>query len=151
MSDEYDQWDQACETIRKENAKLLEEFESWLSAKGLGRKTVDKHTGNVEFYVNEYLLYEDAIRAKDGWDEIASFLGYWFIRKAMWASEGSIRSNAASLKKFYTFMHEKGLVDKEAVEYVREAIRDEMPDWLATLRRFDDPSITDPDEIWGLT
>jgi hypothetical protein len=37
------------------------------------------------------------------------FLGYWFIKKAMWAKQSAIKSNAASLKKFYTFMHEKGL------------------------------------------
>jgi len=38
---------------------------------------------------------------------------FWFIRKAMWASQSSIKGNATSLKKFYTFMHKKGLVDKK--------------------------------------
>ncbi len=31
------------------------------------------------------------------------FLGYWFIKKAMWSSPVQIKSNAASLKKFFTF------------------------------------------------
>ena len=31
------------------------------------------------------------------------FLGFWFIRKAMWASQSSIKGNATSLKKLYTF------------------------------------------------
>ncbi|MDI6809047.1 MAG: recombinase [Candidatus Eisenbacteria bacterium] len=150
MSDEYRQWERRCETIRKENATLLEEFGMWLSAQGIGAKSIKEHLGNVEFYINEYLLYDDATRAADGWGGIDSFLGYWFIRKAMWASQASIRRTAASLKKFYAFMHEKGLVGKEGLEEVRETIKCNMSDWLATVRRYDDPSITDSEEIWGL-
>ena len=148
MSDEYKQWEEACETIRKENAILLQEFEQWLSSKGLGSKTIDMHVGNVKFYVDEYLLYDDAVRPKDGWTQIDSFLGYWFIRKAVWASQTSIRGNAASLKKFYSFMQEKGLIDNEALQDVRETIKYNMPDWLAKLRRFDDLSV-DSEDIWG--
>ena len=148
MTDEYKQREEACETIRKENATLLQEFELWLSSKGLGSTTIDTHVGNVEFYVDEYLLYDDAVRPKDGWTQIDSFLGYWFIRKAMWASQASIRSNAASLKKFYSFMQEKGLIDNEALQDVRETIKYNMPDWLAKLRRFDDLSV-DSEDIWG--
>ena len=44
--------------------------------------------------MNEYLLYEDATEAKDGVDDVGMFIGYWFIRKAMWASESSIKGNA---------------------------------------------------------
>ena len=68
---------------------------------------------------------------------------FWFIRKAMWASQISIKGNATSLKKFYTFMHEKGLVDKEDLIDLKQTIKEEMPEWLATLRRFDDQSIED--------
>jgi hypothetical protein len=67
----------------------------------------------------------------------------------MWASEASIRSNAASLKKFYTFMHEKGLISGRALRGVRDAVRENLPDWIATLKRFDDPELTDPEDIWG--
>lgn len=66
----------------------------------------------------------------------------------MWASQASIRSNAASLKKFYSFMQEKGLIDNEALQDVRETIKYNMPDWLAKLRRFDDLSV-DSEDIWG--
>lgn len=47
-------------------------------------------------------------------------------------------------------MHERGLVTAEQLQEMREIIREEMPEWLATVRRYDDPSITDPEEIWGL-
>jgi hypothetical protein len=99
---------------------------------------------------NEYLLYEDAQEAAEGVGRVSMFLGYWFIKKAAWSSAASIRSNAASLKKFYDFMQTIGLVDEESVRDFRETLRQEMPEWLGTMGRYDDPSITDPEEIWGL-
>ena len=90
------------------------------------------------------------MNAKDGACEIGIFLGYWFIRKAMWSSPVQIKSNAASLKKFYTFMHENGKVMKKDLDELKERIKDEMPEWIATMERYDDPSITDMEEIWGL-
>jgi len=52
----------------------------------LSKKTIDKHVSNVDFYINDFLLYEDAIEAADGVSSMGMFLGYWFIRKAMWSS-----------------------------------------------------------------
>jgi site-specific recombinase XerD len=143
--DDYEKYVKECKTIRKANELLLNEFEVWLKSTGLSEKTINNYLSNIDFYVNEYLLYEDATEAKDGSYSIGMFLGYWFIRKAMWASQSSIKSNATSLKKFYKFMHEKGLIDKEDLIDLKQTIKEEMPEWLATLRRYDDLSIED---VW---
>lgn len=111
----------------------------------MSEKTINNHVSNIDFYVNEYLLYDDATEAKDGVYAVGMFLGYWFIRKAMWASRSSIKGNATSLKKFYAFMHEKGLINKEALIDLKQTIKKDMPEWLATLRRFDEPLIED---VW---
>lgn len=87
--------------------------------------------------------------AKEGAIDISGFLGYWFIRKAMWASASSIRSNAASLKKFYTFMVEHGNTSSEDLELMNESIREEMEEWISILRRHEDESITDMEDVWG--
>ena len=58
----------------------------------------------------------------------------------MWASQTSIKSNAASLKKFYVFLFEKGLIKKEDLNELEETIKDEMPEWLAELKQYDDES-----------
>jgi site-specific recombinase XerD len=150
MLDDYEQYKIECKRIRQSNAELLDDFESWLRKSGLADQTVSKHIDNIDFYINEYLLYEDAVEPQDGVYGVSMFLGYWFIRKAMWASESSIRSNAASLKKFYAFLHERGLVNKEDLDSLKETIKEEMPDWLATLARYDDLSITDMEDVWGL-
>jgi site-specific recombinase XerD len=143
--DDYEKYEKDCKKISKANEDLLDEFEAWLKSSGLSQKTIKNHFQNVEFYLNDYLLYEDAIEAKDGAGDVGMFLGYWFIKKAMWASKSSIKSNATSLKKFYTFMHEKGLIEKEELTELKQEIKEDMPEWLETLDRYDDPSV---EEVW---
>ncbi len=143
--DDYEKYEEDCKKIRKANERLLNEFGVWLKASGLAEKTINNHRLNIDFYINDFLLYEDATEAKDGVDDVSMFLGYWFIKKALWASQSSIKSNATSLKKFYTFVHEKGLIDKEDLSDLKETIKAEMPEWLAALGRYDDPSI---EEVW---
>lgn len=143
--DDYDIYEKKCKIIRKENERLLIEFAVSLQSSGLSKKTIENHVSNVEFYVNDYLLYEDATEVRDGANSIGDFLGYWFIKKAMWASRTSIKSNATSLKKFYMFMLEKGIIDEEEFIGLKHAITDRMPEWLATLKRYNDLSI---DDVW---
>jgi site-specific recombinase XerD len=150
MSDEYERYEIECERIRESNGKLLDDFATWLQQSGLSRKTIDKHTENVDFYINEFLLYEDAEEPQEGIHRIGMYLGYWFIKKAMWSSSSSIKSSAASLSKFYAFLHERGLVTQDDLDMLKETIKEEMPEWLATLARYDDSSITDMEEVWGL-
>ena len=148
--DEYEKYEAECDKIRKFNNKLLDEFENWLKRSKLKAKTIQRHIENVDFYINEFLLYESAVEAKDGADEIGMFLGYWFIKKAMWSSTSQIKSNAASLKKFYTCLYEKGEIHKEDLDDLKKRIKEGMPEWIATMERYDDPSITDMEKVWGI-
>ncbi len=150
MSD-YEQYEIDCEKIRTANKELLTEFEDWLESAGLSSKTIKNHINNIDLYINEYLLYEDAVEASDGVSggNVDMFLGYWFIKKAMWASKSSIKGNATSLKKFYTFLLEKGLIEKDDLQELKEIIKEKMDEWLATLERYDDPEIEDMDDVWG--
>ena len=145
---DYEKYEKTCKRIRKENKKLIFGFETWLSAKSLSQKTIEKHTSNVDFYINEFLLYEDAIEAIDGAIEIGSFLGYWFIKKALWANKSTIKENAASLKKFYQYLLEDGKVPEKAFSSMKESIKENMPEWLATVDRYDDPDIEDMQDVW---
>ena len=148
--DSYEQYEKDCERIRKDNEKILSEFEKWLSDKDLSKKTIANHCNNVDFYINEFLLYEEAIEASDGIYEIGYFLGFWFIKKAMWASKSTIKGNATSFKKFYEFMLDKGKIDKEDYIELKEVIKNNMQEWLDTMDRYDDPEIEDMEEVWDL-
>lgn len=146
--DDYEQYEADCQDIRKANQKLLTDFAGWLESSGLSEKTIKNHLTNIDFYINEYLLSEDVVEAKDGVDSVSDFLGYWFIKKAMWASQSSIKANASSLKKFYTFLLEKGLIQPDELKELKETIKEEMTEWLETLERYDDPSIEDMEDVW---
>ena len=148
--DDYAEYERECKEIRKENAKYLDEFAAWLAEKRKSEATIRRHCQNVKFYLDHFLLNEDAENAEDGVGMVGMFLGYWFIRKAMWASQASIKSNAASLKEFYTFMFERGRVSQADLDHLKVQIKKEMPEWLATLARYDDPDIEDPAEVWRL-
>lgn len=143
--DDYEKFEEDCKAVREANKNLLGDFEAQLKSTGLSKKTIDNHISNIDFYINEYLLYEDATEARDGVNAVGMFLGYWFIKKAMWASRSSIKSNATSLNKFYSFMYEKSLIDKDDLSDLKETIKERMPEWLATLERYDDPSVED---VW---
>lgn len=80
---------------------------------------------------------------------VGEFLGYWFIRKAMSANETSIRSNAASLKKFYDFMLERERVAVEDVSFLKSEIKSNLPEWIAMVKRYDDPDL-DLEDVWPL-
>lgn len=138
MMDDYENYLADCKRIRKANAALLADFAAWLKATGIGDKTVEQHCGNIEFYINQYLLYAEAVEAPAGVHQVDDFLGYWFIRKAMWSSPASIRSNAASLKKFYGFMAEQGLIGRDDLSDLKATIKEGMPDWLEAINRFMD-------------
>ncbi len=143
--DFYKKFENDCKIIKKANKQLLSEFELSIKSSGLSENTANNHVSNIDFYINEYLLYEDAIEAKHGVYSVGMFLGYWFIKKAMWASRSSIKGNATSLKKFYSFMYEKGLIGKDDLDDLKATIKERMPEWLATLDRYDDPSVED---VW---
>ena len=55
--DDYEKYEADCEKIRKHNDNLLDDFEGWLKDSGLKDNTIRKHTGNVDFYINDFLLY----------------------------------------------------------------------------------------------
>jgi site-specific recombinase XerD len=114
----------------------------------LSEKTLKNHILNIDFYINEYLLYEDAIEAKNGVNSVSDFLGYWFIKKVMWSSKSSIKSTATSLKKFYTFLLEKSLIEPDDLKELKETIKLEMTDWLETMERYTDSSIEDMSDVW---
>jgi len=144
---DYDQYEQKCSEIRSENQQLLSGFDSWLANAGLSNATIDRHKSNVEFYIDDFLLYYDATKACDGVGTVGIFLGDWFIRKAMWASESGIKSNATSLKKFYTFMFERGAIDQESLQALKTEIKENLSEWVVTIRRYDDPTV-DLEDIW---
>lgn len=144
---EYDEYEAECEKIREENQIILNGFRKHLESKKASKKTIDKHTSNIDFYINEFLLYEEPLRPATGVNSLNYFLGDWFIRKAMWASVTSIKEYIASLKKFYTYMCENGDIEIDDLLDMKEEIKECKGEWLEALQKYDDPS-TSIEDIW---
>jgi len=149
MMNKYERQENKYKRIEASNKKLLDDFEIWLQDANLTTSTIEEHIDDVDLFIHDYLLYEDTIPPEDGIRKINKFFGYWFIKKSLWASESSIRSVATSLIKFYTFLQERGVVTKKDLSFLLKTIEKKIPQWVATLLRFDDPSITDMGEVWG--
>ena len=146
--DDYSDYEAECERCRKENRDLIRGFTRYLEDKGLSKKTVKKHVENMDFYINDFLLYYAPLRAAAGVNEVDEFLGSWFIRKALWASVTTVKDYMASLKHFYTYMNMIGQVsDTELAEMKRE-IKENRQEWIEAIRRYDDPSV-DLEDVWG--
>jgi len=126
----YEDYEKESEVIREENKIFLEGFEEWLRLSGLKDKTIGKHMQNVDFYINHYLLYDSCTPAKEGVSSINGFFNWFFPRKAMWSSRATTKETAASLKKFYKFLAESGVMPPEDYLFLLAEVKNGMPEWL---------------------
>jgi len=143
MKDWYEEYEIACEQIRHENEQLLDGFVALLRNQRLAPRTIKGHRDNVEFFINEFLLYEDAKRPVDGIGEVDAFMGDWFIRKAMWSTPRTIKSTATSLFKFYAYLAALDRITPAELAALKITIAIDLPDWQARCERYNDGDIED--------
>ncbi len=133
------EYDQECARIREKNKGYLTLFKQSMETQGLAQSTIHRHMDNVDFFLNEYLLYYGAHEMEYGCHDVYGFLGDFFIRKCMWSTPGTIKTNATSIKKFYKCMRDNGLVSAEACDELAKTIKENMADWQADCAEFNDP------------
>ncbi len=141
---DYENYEKECEEIRASNSELLDMFKNDLELAGLSAKTIRSHISNVDFYINEYLLREEAHPMEDGVGMLDSFLGFFFIRKCMWSTPSTIKSTAASIKKFYKCMLDHEKIKKVEFDYLRSEIKENMEQWQADCAMYNDPDAENP-------
>lgn len=138
---DYLEYEQAVEKIREQNEQYLQLFYNDLVSRGLTDKTIRKHLDNVNFYINEFLCYYQPQTMEVGCYEIGSFLGDWFIRKAMWSNPTSIKSNCSSIKKFYQCMLLHGLITFKDLRELEDTIKEEKDEWIARVEEYNNINI----------
>ena len=133
-------YDDACDIIIKSNEKIILEFWNHLKSKGLSYKTIQTHVDNVDFYVDTFLLRYDLLTLEHGTDadQLDDFFSYFFIRKCMWSSPKTIRSNATSFKKFYKFLAQRGDIEPQRYIDLTITIKTKMSEWLDEYQRYSD-------------
>jgi hypothetical protein len=143
MKDRYKDYEKTCGQIRQENTLLLDDFVALLRGQRLAPGTIRKHRENVEFFINEFLLYHDATRPAEGIGEISEFLGDWFIRKAMWSTPRYIKATATSLYKFYGFLAAPDKITLAELAELKGTIARHLAEWQARCQRYNDGDIDD--------
>ena len=134
---DYEEFEKNVEKERERNDKLIKEFKDYMKKAGLSDKTIGRHTNNIDFYINHCLLYEDIEIAESGIYKIDYFLGYWFIKKAMWSSVNTVKENITSIKKFYLFMYESGYdITLKDIKELNEEIKENKKIWLNKIDRY---------------
>ena len=133
----YEEYEKECEKIRSENTALIGIFKAEMEEKGLSRKTVRTHVDNVDLYINDFLLREDAEPMESGLDRLDSFF-YFFIHKCMWSTPGNVKTTAASLKKFYKCMMEHGRIEKDDYRQFCSNLKEGVPEWQEECADFND-------------
>lgn len=141
---DYDQYLEECKKIKERNYLLLDLFKDDLIQSGLKDKTISRHLSNVEFYINEFLLYRDAYPMEEGLNMLDDYLGNFYIRKCLWSTPGNIKSTATSIKKFYKSMVDHGEIDKEGYYDLCSLIKDSMDIWQMDCAIYNDPESPNP-------
>lgn len=142
----YNDYEQKCNEIRMKNEIYLEEFEKDLLKSGLKENTTNKHLSNIDFYINNFLLREEPLDMVSGTDAfyLNNFLGNFFIRKCMWSTPATIKSNVGSIKKFYKSMLDGGHIDKVDYSGLIYTIKEDMDTWLEDCEAYNDSSLPNP-------
>ena len=132
-------YDQEVDKIRAYNQPILDEFQRWLQNTGVTPKTIKNHIDNISFFA-EYLVYDEPLQKVDEADagDVYSFLADWFPRKAMWASESSMKSNITSFRKFFKFLRETSRVDDDTEIEVRDTLKEDKDEFLDAVASDDD-------------
>ena len=128
MEDEYEKYQKAVKEIETENNKYIDIFEKYLQTKGLTKKTISNHILNIELFLNDFLAERYEVRFADSLEYLDEFFDF-FNRKCMWSTPATVKSTAASIKKFYNCMMENNIISKEDFNDLKVMIKDNMIYW----------------------
>ncbi|MBQ6519933.1 MAG: phage integrase N-terminal SAM-like domain-containing protein [Anaerolineaceae bacterium] len=131
-----DEYEQAERNNERRNGHLLRIFAAELKEAGLAKKTIKNHIFNVKVYINSYLTRYDIEPVETGTRHIGGYLGDYFIRKCMWSSPDTIRSTAASIKKFYKMLLRRNKIDQSNYDYLTNYIKHEIGYWQRDCKNY---------------
>ena len=122
LSKENTDYENQCKVICKQNSSYLHLFEADLH--GFAPRTIKHHLQNMDFFLNTYLLFDEAnpLSMQDGVNAIDDFLGY-FLEEKTYFTDSTKRSFITSLRKFYKSMAKYGKISTEEYNEVEDALK----------------------------
>ena len=121
------------------NHEYLSLFQEDLENAGLTEKTINNHLSNADLFINDFLDYGMNVTMEEGVTMLGDFLGNYFIDKCMWSTPSTVKTTAASLKKFYKSMADHGKIEKKDYDYVCRDIKESMEYWQESCAEYNNP------------
>lgn len=147
MDDSYEKRRAAME---KANEPVLRGFHEYLINRRTGKKASLDHLNRISFFADPFLMEYRGTTLVDGFDDAVSFLGDFFIRKAMWSDEKSMRENVDSFGKFYDFLLSTGRIDGEKYRELMKELERQTPRLVRLVNRYNNPRI-ELEDVWDFT
>ena len=122
--------------LTKENKKIVDLFTHWLKNQNLSNKTMNSHLFNVDLFINEYLMDYQFVNPVKGIAYIDDFMEDFFVRKCMWSNANSMKTTAASLKKFYQCLADHGKISDKDLNFVKTLIKNNIDFWIETVEEY---------------
>lgn len=112
--DDLDASERVMTEIQANNKLLLSSFKNYMmDSAGLTKKTAQKHVSRVDFFLNQFLVFDGFKTPLQTTAVIETYLSDWYPREAAY-SAADLKSNAGSLKHFIEFLFAADLIDKAA-------------------------------------
>ena len=121
------------------NHEYLLLFQEDLENAGLKQKNIYNHLSNADLSINDFSGNRMNVTMEEGVTTLGDFLGDFFIRKCMWSSPATVKTTAASLKKFYKSMADHGKIEKKDYDYVCRDIKESMAYWQECCAEYNNP------------
>ncbi len=138
MSDNYDE--EKLKELEKENEIIIEGFGNWLNERKLSDKTIQNHLSNIDFYVNTFALWHCNVDIAEAMEYhiYADFFDWFFIRKCMWSTPATIKTTAASIKKFCKYLAQIGYVGQSVYDDMKYYMKESIPEWCEDCRIYNE-------------
>lgn len=121
----FEDYEKVAEEIQENNQIVLADFANYLENNlNLSSKTIRKHLTNMDFFLNIFLLYYGIHTPLTDFSDTEEFIGDFFTRKALWASESQVKQLGSSMKKFYTFLEKTEDITKKQLVDVKKQINE---------------------------
>ena len=138
----YEDWGKK---VEQEMGPYIDLFCEELNKGTLSLQTKRRHVGNIELFLIDYTVryHEVADRSQplelfDVCLDYADFVGYFFIRKCMWATPASTKQLCASLKKFFKCMTDLGKLTEEEYASLTNSWKEDVEGFVALAEDYDD-------------
>lgn len=128
--EDFDQWNEEVVAVKKHNETLFKGYQLWLDKSTLTDLEKSQFFSGVTFFANTYLTMNEVVGVENGFTQIDSYLGDYFIREVPWAEPETIEITSQGFINFYLYLHKAHNFSLENYDYVKSIINSELDKWI---------------------